>query len=184
MPAMGRGRAASLVIGALLSAALAGGCGGGGDKTFKAAGAGFTFKYPSSFDDLGSAPGRQIEGRPPAFTGAVGMDAVNFIIASRYVLRRAFESIPRATFQQSVDAAARAIATAEASRITGRSTGTMGGAPLFLYQLSSPDGAQRSTLAFAFRGLGEYFLRCQWDAAGRKTVPQACDTARSTFALG
>jgi hypothetical protein len=184
MPAMGRGRAAPLPIGALLVAALLAGCGGGGDKTFKTASAGFSFKYPSSFDDLGSAPGRQIQGRPPVYTHAVGMDTVNFIIASRYVLRRAFESIPRPAFQQSVDAAARAIATAEEARITARSTGTMGGAPLFVYELSSPDGTQRSTLAFAFRGLGEYFLRCQWDAAGQKAVPKACDTARSTFKIG
>jgi hypothetical protein len=184
MPAMGRGRAASVAVGALLVMALAAGCGGGGDKTFTAASAGFSFKYPSSFDDLGSAPGRQIQGRPPAFTHAVGMDSVNFIIASRYVLRRAFESIPRAAFQQSVDSAARAIATAEASRITSRSTGTMGGAPLFLYQLATPDGSQRSTLAFAFRGTGEYFLRCQWDAAGKDVMPKACDKARSSFEIG
>ena len=91
---MGRARAASLLIGALLAGSLAAACGGGGDKTFKAASAGFSFTYPSSFDDLGAAPGRQIQGRPPAFSHAVGMDTVNFIIASRYVLRRPFESIP------------------------------------------------------------------------------------------
>jgi len=181
---MGWGRAASLLIGALLAGSLATACGGGGDKTFTAASAGFSFRYPSSFDDLGAAPGRQIQGRPAAYSHAVGMDTVNFILASRYVLRRPFESIPRPAFQQSVDAAARAIATAEEARITARSTGTMGGAPLFVYELSSPDGTQRSTLAFAFRGLGEYFLRCQWDAAGQKAVPKACDTARSTFKIG
>ena len=177
MPAMRR------VLGVVALVVLLAGCGGGGERTFSASEARFTFAYPRSFVDLGATLGAQIQGRPPAFSRTVGTDQVNFIVASRYVIRRPFESYSAAAFQQAVDAAVRAIANGTNARIVSRGHTSMGGAKTYLYDLASVDGARHSKLALAFRGTDEYFLRCQWDASGAGTLPKACERAESSFKI-
>lgn len=174
---------ASLV--GLAVSAVATSCGADAPTTteFADAGAHVHFTYPASFVNGFSNVGSEVDGRPPSFKTAVGVDATNVVLVETYPLRKSFETYGgHEQFRPFVDSAARTIARFEGAQITrlvDRKLGAMAG---YGYDVVLPDGATHEELTFAFKGTVEYFLRCHWDAAGAKTIPRACAMVRTSFA--
>jgi hypothetical protein len=176
-------RARAVVL--LAVAVLAGGCGGGGGPktlTYSERAAPFSFTYPKAFISVFSgAGGREIRGRPPFAKVTLGTDDTNVLVVSAYHLKKAAESYPPDLFALDVNRAAAAIARGSGQKITRSSRGKLGPLPGYVYELATADGGLRTRFVLAFRGRIEYFLRCQWDAAGARTVPGACNAAQTSF---
>src|SRR6266550_5725824 len=95
-------RRSALLLASLALFAVAG-CGGGGEKTFEAAGIGITFKYSSSFKPITNVSFGQSAGAKPARRAGVAIDKVNALIVSRYDLRATITKDNLAKFKGEVD---------------------------------------------------------------------------------
>jgi hypothetical protein len=167
----------------LLALALAA-CGGGGEDAsheFQDEGAPFAFTYPSAFTRQLADTGSEIRDRPPRFKVAVGTDEVNVVVVAAYNLARPAESYAPADFAMVVDRAAAALARASGATIAGRERGKLGDLDSTVYRLSTSSEGRDAQLVFAFRGRSQYFVRCQWDAAGRESVATGCSEVQRSF---
>jgi hypothetical protein len=57
----------------------------------------------------------------------------------------------------------------------------MGDLPATQFEFSTQGKTLTTRLIYAFQGKQQYFLRCQWNAAGEETIPGACDQVRESF---
>ena len=173
-------RRVTLTVIALLSVVGAG-CGGDSNTlTFDEPNAGFTFSYPKGFAGGFTAVGREIEGRPPAFTGNVGLDEVNVLVVSTYMLKRPIDPTTDRPF---IDGTVRGIARATQMTIGKSAAEKLGDLAAFAYDLDATDGSTHSRLILGFKDRTEYFLRCNWDADGANKIPDACREAQRSFKL-
>lgn len=150
---------------------------------FKETGAPFTFSYPDGLTRQLGPVGREFQGRMPRYRVAIGSDETNVVVVAQYRLRGAkpVEQYDPKAFGAYVDDAARTLAGAAETRVKGRSRGRLGGLPSWSYELTTTPAGRGTRLIFAFRGHIQYFVRCQWDDAGRSEIAAACAEVQRTF---
>jgi len=170
---------------ALCWAALAAGCGGGEDgarrEAYDEPGSPFSFSYPLGFATQAEDTGAEVKGRAPLHKVAVGRDSVNVVVVAAYRLRKPVEQFKASDFAAVLDRAAKSLAGARKVRVARRATGELGDLPSTVYELTpTPEGIEQR-LIYAFRGTTQYFVRCQWDVAGREAVAEGCAEVQRSF---
>ncbi|MGI9116593.1 MAG: hypothetical protein ACR2JV_03010 [Gaiellales bacterium] len=156
-------------------------CGGSDGTTFDDAGAPFTFQYPKDLHKVFANTGREIQGLAPKYKVALGLDETNVVVAAYYVLPKDVSKIKKATLAVAVERSARALARALDGTVPKRSTTDMGDLPATQFEFSTQNGSLTTRLLYAFQGKKQYFLRCQWNDAGKDSIPGACDQVAGSF---
>ena len=169
-----------LVLLAALALVLAA-CGGSGDATFEDKGAPFTFSYPKDLQRVYANTGREIQGVKPAYKVALGTDETNVVVVAQYKLAKDVAKIKPAKLAVAVERSARALARALKGTVPKRSDACLGDLPATQFEFTTQDGALTTRLLYAFQGKTQYFLRCQWNDAGKDAIPGACETVAKTL---
>lgn len=155
-------------------------CGGNDtERTFDAADAPVTFTYPSAYVRVFTAAERQIKGRPPTFSVAYGLDDTNVVVVSTYRLKRSADDYTPERFREFVDTAVRAIARASDQKVAKRERGRLADLDAYTYDLDGQDVDAR--LILSFKGVDQYFVRCQWDDDHGDDVRAACATVERSL---
>ena len=170
------------VLAVAIAAALGvAGCGGSDGTTFDDAGAPFTFQYPSSLHKVFANTGREIQGLPPKYKVTLGTDDTNVAVVAYYQLPKDVSKLKKAALAVAVERSARALARALKGTVPKSSSTQLGDLPATQFQFSTQSTSLTTRLVYAFQGKKQYFLRCQWNAAGQDAIPGACDQIASSF---
>jgi len=169
----------------LLLALLASGCGDDADgqatPVYDQEGAPFRFAFPTGFTTQAEDTGPEIKGRAPVHKVAVGRDERNVVVVAAYRLKKPVEEFEPSDFAAVLDRAAATLALARKVRVARRGTGTLGDLPSTVYQLTPTAGGLEQRLIYAFRGTTQFFVRCQWDAAGKDALVAGCEEVQRSF---
>ncbi len=159
-------------------AAVAPGCGGGGDKTFDESGFDFTFKYPADFEQATQVRTRAQAGGSAVERKAIGLDEDNLIIVTRFDLRVAVTESNLGRIKEELDGVVSQVA---GTALSGRRT-QAGGLPGYEYEFTVSRPANgRSRLVALFDGRREYTLNCQSTPSKRGELNEACHKALDTL---
>ena len=179
-----RAQASALLFAAVVAVGGAA-CGGDADgetlPTYDQAGAPFRFSYPEAFTTQAENTGPEVKGRAPVHKVAVGRDETNVVVVAAYRLRKPVEEFKPSDFAAVLDRAAAALAGARKVRVARRSSGSLGGLPSTVYDLTPTTGGVEQRLVYAFRGTTQFFVRCQWDAGGKEFLEAGCDEVQRSF---
>ena len=156
-------------------------CGGDDGTTFDDAGAPFTFQYPKDLQKVFANTGREIQGLPPKYKVALGTDETNVVVVAYYQLPKDVSKIKKNALAVAVERSARALARALKGTVPKSTSTQMGDLPATQFEFSTQSKSLTTRLVYAFQGKQQYFLRCQWNAAGEETIPGACDQVRESF---
>ncbi len=178
--------APAVALATLLATALLGaGCGDDAEgealASYDQQGAPFRFSYPPAFTTQAENTGPEVKGRAPVHKVAVGRDETNVVVVAAYRLRKPVEEFAPSDFAAVLDRAATTLARARKVRIARRATGKLGDLSSTVYELTPTAGGIEQRLVYAFRGTTQFFVRCQWDAAGKAFVRAGCDEVQRTF---
>ena len=168
----------ALVVGAALGL---GACGGSDGTAFEEPGAPFTFSYPADLQKVYAQTGREIQGLPPKYKVALGTDETNVVVVAYYQLPKDVSKIKKNALAVAVERSARALARALKGTVPKSTSTQMGDLPATQFEFSTQSKSLTTRLVYAFQGKQQYFLRCQWNAAGEETIPGACDQVRESF---
>jgi len=105
----------------------------------------------------------------------------NVVVVAAYRLRKPVEEFEPSDFAAVLDRAAATLALARKVRVARRGTGTLGDLPSTVYQLTPTAGGLEQRLIYAFRGTTQFFVRCQWDAAGKDALVAGCEEVQRSF---
>jgi hypothetical protein len=158
-----------------------GACGGSDGTTFEESRAPFTFSYPSDLQKVYAQTGREIQGLPPKYKVALGTDETNVVVAAYYQLPKDVSKLKKGALAVAVERSARALSRALKGSVPQRTETTLGDLPATQFEFSTQGKTLTTRLIYAFQGKQQYFLRCQWNAAGEETIPGACDQVRESF---
>ena len=170
---------------AVLATGLAAASCGGSDAdalaVYDQEGAPFRFSYPPAFTTQAENTGPEVKGRAPVHKVAVGRDETNVVVVAAYRLKKPVEQFKPSDFAAVLDRAAATLAGARKVRVARRGTGKLGDLDSTIYELTPTASGLEQRLVYAFRGTTQYFVRCQWDAAGRAALEPGCDEVQRTF---
>jgi hypothetical protein len=167
--------------------------GGGSSKPaagrFQAVGAPVNFSYPSDLVRRQPPRGGLLK---PAFSTAVGLDGVNYVVVATYRISADVQADGSAIgtggsrltadrFDQSVDRAAERIAAAQKLKAKGPvQPGKAGDLIARIYSYTRPGGSS-ARYAFAFRGHTEYSIACFWTPVHAAQLSAACDQVMASL---
>ena len=170
---------AALAVAVAVAIGLAG-CGGSDGTTFDDAGAPFTFQYPKDLHKVYANTGREIQGLPPKYKVALGTDETNVVVVAYYQLPKDVSKLKKSALAVAVERSARALARAPKGTVPKSSSTQLGDLPSTQFEFSTQSKSLTTRLVYAFQGKQQYFLRCQWNAAGQDAIPGACDQIASS----
>ena len=165
----------------LLAAFALAACGGSDSASFSEAGAPFSFDYPKDLQKVYADTGREIKGLPPKYRVALGTDETNVVVVAQYALAKDVSKVKKTALAVAVERSARALARALKGTPPKASKTTMGDLPATQFQFETKSGSLTTRLVYAFQGKTQYFVRCQWDDAGKDAIPAACDQVVKTL---